>query len=167
MMTATNDLKATNNSNVDDSQWPRCAMLMWGVFSTKTPQGRQYVRASYAAAAMVIVPTFLFFIHQHWHMHYMSKRLFTTVIAVAMPSAISLIVWEFRKYLLSLDELARRLQLEAMACTYLTGFIMASVLCGIWLEALPNVDAIWFCPLWFALLEPVRAGWLYALSRRY
>ena len=142
-------------------------MLMWGVFSTKTPQGRQYIRASYAAAAMVIVPTLLFFVHQHSHMHYVSKRVFTTLIAVAMPAAISLIVWEFRKYLLSLDELARRLQLEAMACTYLTGFILASVLCGIWLEALPNVDAIWFCPLWFALLEPARAGWLYALSRRY
>jgi len=151
----------------EDSQWAKSAMLMWGVFSTRTPEGRQYVRTSCAAITMLLVPSLLFFIHQYLHLHYVSKRVFTSIIAVALPAAFSLIVWEFRKYLLSLDELAQRLQIEAMAWTYLTGFVLAAVLCGIWLESLPNVDALWFCPIWFALLEPVRAGWLYALSRRY
>lgn len=54
-----------------------------------------------------------------------------------------------------------------MAWTYLTGFILTAILCMIWLESLGKVDLSWFCPVWFFLLEPVRAGWLYVLSRRY
>jgi hypothetical protein len=87
--------------------------------------------------------------------------------AILLPIVFSYIVLEFRKYLLSLDELVLRLQLEAMAWTYASGFVLTAILCAIWFESLGKVDLAWFCPVWFILLEPVRAGWLYFLSRRY
>jgi hypothetical protein len=86
---------------------------------------------------------------------------------------ITYIAWETRRYLMSLDELARRLQLEAMAWTYLTGMVLA-----VWLGTLAPLShtllywdyrqtMILLIPLAYMLLEFVRAGWLWYLSRRY
>ena len=75
------------------------------------------------------------------------------------------ISWEFRRYLNALDELARRIQLEALAWTYLTGLTIACALGGVMLayDLRP-----WFpSPFWFILLEPIRGLWLYVVSRRY
>lgn len=155
------------SSAAEETSWTSCAMLMWGVFSTKTPEGSRYVRRCFVAGLLVVVPTVLFAIHQSLHLHYVSKRIYTGYLAAVMPLVFGIMAWEFRKYLLSLDELARRLQVEAMAWTYLTGFVLAATFCGIWLEMYPQVSAMWLSPLWFLLLEPVRAGWLYALTRRY
>ena len=95
------------------------------------------------------------------------------VTALVGGIVITLIALEFRRYLSQIDELARRMQLEAMAWTYLTGFVVAA-----WLgvaAAFSQTIAHWafrpavllVIPYLFFLLEPVRAGWLYYLSRRY
>jgi hypothetical protein len=161
-----------NSSNDDDSRWPMSAMLMWGVSSTRTPAGRRYVRRCSIALAILILPTLLFLIHHHhyvprsrWVSHGMLT--FGHATAILLPIVFFYIVLEFRKYLLSLDELVFRLQIEAMAWTYLSGLVLMALLCAIWLESLGKLDLAWFCPVWFILLEPVRAGWLYFLSRRY
>jgi hypothetical protein len=72
--------------------------------------------------------------------------------------AFAYIAWALRRYLLALDELARRLQLEAMAWTYLCGLPVALLLWGL---------GITINPLLILVLEPVRGMWLYILSRRY
>jgi hypothetical protein len=156
-----------HDSNDNDPRWPRSPMLMWGVFSTRTPAGRRYVRQCAIALTILVLPSLFFLIHHYSHFHYFKPQTFGRATAILLPIVFARIVWELRKYLLSLDELARRLQVEAMAWTYLTGFVLAAVLCGIWLESLGKVDLAWFCPVWFVLLEPVRASWLYVLSRRY
>jgi hypothetical protein len=164
-----------NSSNDDDDRWPTSALLMWGVFSTRTPAGRRYVQRCSIALAVLILPTLLFLIHHYPHLHYVPRSrwvsqgtpAFGYATAILLPIVFSYIVLEFRKYLLSLDELARRLQIEAMAWTYLTGLVLMALLCALWLFGLGKVNLAWFCPVWFGLLEPVRAGWLYVLSRRY
>jgi len=158
---------ATDSSNDADSRWPRSAMLMWGVFSTRTPAGRLYIHRCVIAVSILILPSVFFLIQHYSHHYYVRPKATGRTTAFLLPFVFAYIVWEFRKYLVSLDELAQRLQLEAMAWTYLTGFVAAALLCGLWLESLPHVDGIWFCPLWFGLLEPVRAYWLYRLARRY
>jgi hypothetical protein len=78
-----------------------------------------------------------------------------------------------RRYLMALDELARRMQFEAMAWTYLTGMVLA-----VWLATLAPLShtllywdyrqtLLLLLPFAYMLLEFVRAGWLYILSRRY
>lgn len=147
-------------------------MLMYGVFTTRTPAGQRYFRRCLIAYAILILPTLLFLIH---HRHYVPRSgwvshgmpTFGHSTAILLPIVCSYIVLEFRRYVLSLDELARRLQVEAMAWTYASGLILAALLLAIWFESLGKVDLAWFCPVWFFLLEPVRACWLYFLCRRY
>ncbi len=84
------------------------------------------------------------------------------VIALAPGGTFIYIAWEFRRYLSALDELARRIQFESIAWTYLSGLALAMLLGGVGL-----VYNWRFNPAWFIVLEPVRAGWLYLVSRRY
>jgi hypothetical protein len=139
--------RSANNS----PQWPTAPMLMYGTFGTRSPAGRRYhFRSGLALAAMVVCM--------------LSGVLLSAPVltALAPGAAFVYIVWEFRKYLSALDELARRIQLESIAWTYLSGLAVAMLLGGLGLVYgwLPN-------PLWFIVLEPVRAGWLYFVSRRY
>ncbi len=95
------------------------------------------------------------------------------LLLIAVACLITYIAWEFRRYLHQLDELARRMQLEAMACTYITGFVIAAWLGVLWpfshfLVNWPYKPTVLFMiPFLYFLLEPVRAGWLYYLSRHY
>jgi hypothetical protein len=75
------------------------------------------------------------------------------------------IAWSCYGYLRALDELARRMQLEAMAWTYLTGIAAAMMLGG--LASVYNWGQWFLNPIWFLILEPVRGAWLYVVSRRY
>jgi len=108
-------------------------------------------------------------------MHLRPKIITSTIVFLAAFS-ISYIAWELRRYLTQLDELARRMQLEAIAWTYVTGFVLAA-----WFGVLLTVLALFShssshwpfkalllaSPFLYFLLEPIRAGWLYYLSRRY
>ena len=160
-------MNATNQPSTADSDWPKSAMLMWGIFSTRTPAGRRYVRQCVMALAILTLPSLFFLVQIPFHFHYLTPRTFGRATTALLPLGFSYIAWAFRKYLQSLDELARRLQIEAMAWTYLTGFVLMALLTAIWLESVGKINLAWFCPIWFSLLEPVRAGWLYVLTRRY
>ena len=108
-------------------------------------------------------------------MHLRPKIISATTVLVA-GCVISYIAWESRRYLAHLDELGRRMQLEAMAWTYITGFVLAA-----WFGVLVVFLALFghlpthgffkglllVSPFFYFLLEPIRAGWLYYLSRRY
>jgi len=83
------------------------------------------------------------------------------------PAAVGLtfgfIAVAFRRYLLSLDELARRMQLESIAWTYLTVLVLSMGLGTLSLVMKWNFNIIY----WFILAEPIRAGWLYLGTRKY
>jgi hypothetical protein len=81
--------------------------------------------------------------------------------------AYSYIAWELRRYILALDELARRIQLEAIAWTYLTGLAVAALVGGVALAYGWQWSSLWLNPLWFVFLEPVRGCFLYYVARRY
>jgi uncharacterized membrane protein YfcA len=137
--------------NDDSSQWPKCAMIAYGTFGNRTPAGRRYhFRCGIALAAMVVC------------MIGGALAGLKPLAAIAPGIGFLYIAWEFRKYLSALDELARRIQLESMAWTYLTGFGVAMLLGG-----LGTVYGWGLNPFWFILLEPVRGGWLYFVARRY
>jgi hypothetical protein len=84
------------------------------------------------------------------------------ITAIAPGLTFIYIVWEFRRYLLALDELARRIHFEAIACTYLVALPAAMLFGGLGLVYDWRLNA-----LWFVAFEPVRAAWLYFISRRY
>ena len=140
-----------------NTSWPGSSILIWGTFGTKTPEGRRYHNRCTAALAFMVAGAILSnFLPSG------PSRFFQAVIPGA---AFTFIAWEFRRYLLALDELARRIQLEAIAWTYLTGLGLSMLLGGILFSyTLP----VWFPGPWYYIfLEPVRAVWLYVISRRY
>jgi len=152
----------------ENSRWPTCAMLFWGTFGTKSPAERRYVMRSIFAAAVVMVWVVLTFTD-----HFPPNPIVMKITLLATGVLITYIAWELYRYLNQLDELARRMQLEAIAWTYLTVFVAAA-----WLGVLApfshflmhwpfKPSLLTAIPFLYFLLEPVRAVWLYVLSRRY
>ncbi|MFN7923855.1 MAG: hypothetical protein U0Q16_27380 [Bryobacteraceae bacterium] len=75
---------------------------------------------------------------------------------------------EWWRYLESLDELERRLQMEAAAWTYVVGIAAAMFLGGIQAMFAGKLTPLWrLTPLWLILLEPLRAWRLHRIVRRF
>src|SRR5688500_7377834 len=99
-------------SNHETPTWPGSSILFWGTFGTSTPEGRRYHRRCYAALAALVVGYIVAAALP------LAAR---DVVIAALPGVIfGYVIWEFRRYLNALDELARRIQLEALAWTYLS-----------------------------------------------
>ncbi|SPE36435.1 membrane hypothetical protein [Candidatus Sulfopaludibacter sp. SbA3] len=133
----------------DGADWPAKPIFTWGTLGG--PAGRRYhTHCAIALTTMVICMISAGFAG-------------LKLIAGLVPGvAFGYIAWEFRKYLSELDELARRIHLESIAWTYLTGLAVAMLLGGISLIYGWRLNLIWF-----VVLEPVRSIWLYSVSRRY
>ncbi len=152
----------TNPSHVpsgDDSpNWPAAPILTYGTFGARSPAGRRYhIRSGIALAAMAVCMLSGVLTRSLDPTHRLDL-----VTMFAPGAAFIYIAWEFRRYLAALDELARRIQLESIAWTYLSGLVIAMLLGGLALVYGWKLN-----PFWFIVLEPVRAGWLYFVSRRY
>jgi hypothetical protein len=144
-----------------DSGWPACSIFLYGTFGAQSEAGARYHRRCIAAFAVLVLGEILLALVA-FRAPYGVGRL----AGAFLPGAVfGYIVWAFRRYLLELDELARRMQLEAMAWTYLSG-IPVAVLLGT-LAFVYDWHSWLFNPLWFIALEPVRSVWLYFVSRRY
>ncbi len=138
-------------------------MLFFGTFSSRTSEGRRYHIRCYAALFLVVVLLIVAFLVRQY-----VPRLSAAAVAAVPGAGFAYIGWEFRRYLMALDELARRIQLEAVACTYLTGLAGAAMAGGLLWAYGGDVQAGWLNPFpLFLLLEPVRGIWLYVVSRRY
>ena len=74
----------------------------------------------------------------------------------------SYISWEMWRYVNGIDELERRLQMEALAWTYLVAMAAAVALGSLSLFLRWNVN-----PGLLLLLEPLRAWRLYVIAKRY
>jgi len=98
------------------------------------------------------------------HFH---NSLWKVVFSLAPGAGFLYIAWEFRRYISALDELARRIQFEATAWTYLTGLVVAVLLGGVALVYGRQWNRLWLNPLWYVFLEPVRGCFLYYIARRY
>jgi hypothetical protein len=153
---------------IETPRWEPCSILLWGTLGTRGPAERRYIVRCYLAtvlaAAWLVVAKFA---------HFRPKPVILSVTTLVGGIVITFIALEFRHYLSEIDELARRMQLEAMAWTYLTGFVVAAWLgvAGALSQTLFHwafkPEVLLMIPYLFFLLEPVRGGWLYYLSRRY
>jgi len=141
-----------------DSHWPSLWILLYGNYGPRSPEGRRMIiRSSLALVAMLICVLSSALLHS-----VIPKRIVRLILAITPSVAFTFIVWEFRRYLSALDELARRMQLEAAAWTYLCALPAAMLLGGLGFVYHWHVN--WY---WFLALEPMRAIWLYFVSRRY
>jgi uncharacterized BrkB/YihY/UPF0761 family membrane protein len=89
------------------SSWPTASILIWGTFGAKTPEGRRYHHRCIGALALMMVGLFASVLFANVH-----DRVWWIIPALLPGAAFAFIFWEFRRYIDSLDELARRLQLK-------------------------------------------------------
>ena len=136
------------------AKWPTRDILSLGYFGSGTPEGARYRNRSLSALALLVIGSALC----------AAFKQFTPLrfLMAALPGlAFGYIAWEWWRYINHLDELARRLQMEAMAWTYLIGLFAAMALGGV------CAALNWpFNPVLFIVLELVRAHRLLVLSRR-
>lgn len=136
-----------------NSLWPYGTILFYGTFGKTSAAGRRYhQRAGLALLLLVIIQAAGAWVPREYHSWFWP----TTGLAFTYIS------WEWWRYVISLDELERRLQLEAAAWTYIAGMAVAMTLAG-----LHAVLGWRIFPGWLLLLEPLRAWRLYKLTRRF
>jgi hypothetical protein len=145
------------NDAEQPTTWPGSSILIWGTFGTSTPEGRRYHRRCLGALAILLAG--------HVGAAFLPPSGSNIVTALLPGATFGFISWEFRRYLNALDELARRIQLEAVAWTYLTGLTLAITVGAVMLAY--DIPPTYANPIWFVVLEPIRGIWLYAVSRRY
>jgi hypothetical protein len=148
----------TDNKPEAPAAWPLCTMLAYGTFGGGHPAARRYHVRTGVALALLVAGLFVVSIARS----FFPREIVHILSAFAPGATLVYIAWEFRRYLLSIDELARRLQFESIVWTYLTGFALASILGGIGMLLDWKLN-----PIWFVALEPIRGIWLYVISRRY
>ncbi|HEY4365463.1 MAG TPA: hypothetical protein VGN17_31170 [Bryobacteraceae bacterium] len=147
-----------------EAKWPLGSILIWGTFGKNSAEGRCFHRRCLGAFLFLGVGWLASFLIARFLLPAGSWRNFDFVAMyyLLVGVAFSFIAWAFWKYLGELDELARRLQLEAVALTYLTGFCAFG-----FLAAFGYLTGWTVNPVWFIVLEPIRAFWLRYLVRRY
>jgi hypothetical protein len=153
------------SSDNEHSKWPASAMLGYGTFGRRTPAGRRYhTRTAIALVAMAVATLCLVAAAVATGPH---NTLWLAILSLVPGIGFSYVAWEFRRYILAIDELARRIQLEAIVWTYLTGWAVAALVGGIALVYGWHWSSLWLNPLWYVFLEPVRGCFLYYVARRY
>ena len=112
----------------DGSKWPAAAMLGYGTFGMRTPAGRRYhIRTAIALISMVVIALAIAAIALEAPQPGVGDGSLPGVLCRVLLHCLG----EFRRYILALDELARRIQLEAVLWTYLTGMAVATFVGGI------------------------------------
>lgn len=150
-------------SQNESSTWPKASIFFWGSFGSNDPAGRAYHRSCLIALGGMLA---WLAIEKFVPLRVVRRDLWSAS-PLIITLGIGYIAFAFRRYLLSLDELARRLQFEAIAWTYLTLLPFA-----LGFAALSRVEHWYFSPAWpllgwFVLAEGMRAGWLYLGTRKY
>jgi hypothetical protein len=155
----------------ENSFWSASDMVFRGTFGTGTLAERRFLSRTRIASAAVLCAVLLIAIAFRFHLlHQPTMGLITLFLPGPLATYIAL---EGRKYFLTLDELTRRVELEAMAWTYATGSIAAMWLCSIayaltlrW--PLDPKLLSWIPILVFVVvLGLIQGGYRYLLARRY
>lgn len=143
-------------SDEQGAAWPFRTMLLMGTFGSKDPAGRRFHRQSWLALFFLVIGAL---VAKLVAMSWPAVNWLPSSVVGAWFVYVALRLW---KYVSSLDELPRRLQLEAMALTYLTGFAICMFLGLFGLNFGFRIN-----PMYFVALEPVRGAILVVLARRY
>jgi hypothetical protein len=148
----------TKNS-LDQAPWPYASLLLFGIFGTDSPEGKRYLRRTTIALLLAGVGA------RTLHSPAFATR---SIGATAIIGGVFAISWAFVRYMSELDELSRRIQLEALAiaygCVMMLAFIwFALVSVGSQATAVSPAQAVG----WLLMAEPLRGIALIHVAKRY
>ena len=132
--------------------WPDSSILLWGTIGTDSLAGKRYQRCIWALALMILgigLGALLPIPYHH-------------AVALFPGLAFAFIAIEMWRYVDSLEELERRLRMEALAWTYVISIALAMSLGGLAMAIGWKID-----PAWLIAMEPLRTWRLHASVRRF
>lgn len=139
------------------ADFPFWSTLMFGHFWGESSASESAKRRSRIAMLMFLIALVVASVIPGFE-----RELRHTFVNVLVGLTLTYFAWEAWRYTTGLDELARRLYLEAFAITYLIGLAMFSVL-----GVLQDIAGWNISPLVFMVLEPVRLAVLAWRSRQF
>ena len=151
-------IERSPESRGGQSDLPTWSMLMYGHFFGDASPRSQRAKRRARIGMLVFLCAFL----AASFVPGLTREARSVIVGALVGSALTYSAWEAWRYTTGLDELARRLYLEAFAITYLIGLAMFSTL-----GMLEDVAGWKVSPMVFMVLEPVRAAVLTWRSRRF
>jgi heme/copper-type cytochrome/quinol oxidase subunit 4 len=140
------------------SNWAWGSMFWLGTLSGGSQATRQYHRRAYGALGLLVLAVSIGIAMDT----FLGTRLSRWPVGVGTPLAFAYILLSFHRYVHELDELAQRLQFEAVLLAFLFVILAGIVLGSVW------VFTGWVAhPVWVLLAEPVRGVGLIVAARRY
>lgn len=142
----------------DAAEWPYATLFFFGSFGTHTPAGRRLRRESGLSLAVVVAGIIL-----------VNAQLPVPVLigAIGLALGVAGMGWSYSRYLGSLDELGRLMQLKAFSFSYGAVMTLAAALTGAWrVVGGGTIDPLAFLVV-LVLAEPLRGVALVVLARRY
>lgn len=140
------------------SNWPWGSMFWLGTLSGGSQATRQYHRRAYGALGLLVLAVSIGIVMDT----FLGTHLSRWPVGVGTPLAFAYMILSFHRYVHELDELAQRLQFEAVLLAFLFVILAGIVLGSVW------VFTGWVAhPVWVLLAEPVRGVGLIVAARRY
>jgi len=133
-------------------------MFWLGTFGCNSAAGRRYHRHAFGALAVLAVAVIV----SVWLDRRFGAAVGKWVAGVGTPLVFTYIVAVFHRYIGELDELARRVQLEAVLIAFLFVILGGIALFSVWMFTGWAAN-----PAWVLLAEPVRGVGLIVAARRY
>lgn len=142
------------------SEWPYASLFFFGFFGSDTKAGRLLAWRSTAALLVFVIAAMVLG-------GAIPQPLPDIVWVLAMPGAVGAIGWAYARYLETLDELGRLIQLKACAVSYGAAMVFAFALIAVGFARPGLVDAPLNYLPFIALVEVVRGVALVHLARAY
>jgi hypothetical protein len=143
-----------------ESTWPYSSLLLLGFFGADTPGGKRLAWETAVPAAVFVAATLVL-------SGVVSQPLPNLVWALAMPACVIAIGWSYSRYMETLDELSRMIQLKAFAFSYGAAMVIAVGVGALVLTYPQIARAPGLLLLLILFVEPLRGAALAYLARKY
>jgi hypothetical protein len=144
---------AHHSHSEESTGWPYSSLLFLGYFGPNYPGGRALAfRATLALIAFVIGVLMI---------QAGGGLIVHAIGGLMVVGSITALVYSNARYLSGLDELSRRIQLEAFSWTYAVAFFVMAMLLVV------GRGTLSMNPLFLVFLEPVRGAVLVLVARKY
>ncbi|MGI8402839.1 MAG: hypothetical protein ACR2NS_14725 [Gemmatimonadaceae bacterium] len=144
----------------EESTWPYASLLIFGYFGGGTAGARQLRWRT--AAALVLLAIGVWGISGRFG-SFVPQLLW----ASAIPLAVFMICWAYVMYLRTLDELSRRIQLEAFALAYGAAMVLVFGVVAFSMQSPDHRASLSAITWWLVGAEAFRGVALVHLARKY
>lgn len=152
----------TSHQPEEPSRWPYANLFLFGTFGARSAEGRRFHVRAYAALGVVALYGFLLSPLSPFAHHLPLRSPWNFASALVPGLSFAYICLEYRRYLAGLEELARRIQYEAITFSYCLMIVLGLLIGCIGLSAHWQIN-----PAWVILAEPIRGLGLVLAARRY